>query len=107
VIWVGAEQENFFLWDSTAPITPNLARRAVVFLHDVIRHRGGKREFGTSGSGVARMERSEIRESRDAGPGFRGACHRARIRANRWLHPGYDIALFLAGDRRTTLSLSQ
>src|SRR6202142_2976801 len=23
-------------------------------------------------------------------PGFRGACHRARIRATRWLHPGYD-----------------
>jgi hypothetical protein len=36
VIWVGAEQENFLLWDSTAPITPNLARRAVFFLRDVI-----------------------------------------------------------------------
>src|SRR5665647_1144386 len=22
-------------------------------------------------------------------PGLRGACHRARIRATRWLHPGY------------------
>jgi len=32
VIWVGAEQQNFLLWDSTAPITPNLARRAVDFL---------------------------------------------------------------------------
>jgi hypothetical protein len=42
VIWVGAEQENFFLWDSTAPITPNLARRAVDFLHDVIHHRDRK-----------------------------------------------------------------
>jgi hypothetical protein len=31
VIWVGAEQENFLLWDSTAPTTPNLARRAVLF----------------------------------------------------------------------------
>jgi hypothetical protein len=31
VIWVGAEQQNFLLWDSTAPITPNLARRAVDF----------------------------------------------------------------------------
>jgi hypothetical protein len=31
VIWVGAEQENFLLWDSTAPTTPNLARRAVDF----------------------------------------------------------------------------
>src|SRR5882724_6352463 len=39
---------------------------------------------------VARMERSEIRDSRDAGPGLRGACHRARIRATRWLHPGYS-----------------
>ena len=42
VIWVGAEQQNFLLWDSTAPITPNLARRAVDFLRDVIRHRDGK-----------------------------------------------------------------
>jgi hypothetical protein len=32
VIWVGAEQQNFLLWDSTAPTTPNLARRAVDFL---------------------------------------------------------------------------
>src|SRR3982074_2662900 len=31
VIWVGAEQKNFLLWDSTAPTTPNLARRAVDF----------------------------------------------------------------------------
>ena len=23
-------------------------------------------------------------------PGLRGACHRARIRATRWLHPGYS-----------------
>ena len=34
---------------------------------------------------VARMERSAIRDSRDAGPGLRGACHRAPIRATRWL----------------------
>jgi len=33
VIWVGAEQENFFLWDSTAAITPDLARRAVDFFY--------------------------------------------------------------------------
>src|SRR5882757_11197957 len=33
VIWVGAEQENFLLWDSTAPTTPNLARRAVDFFY--------------------------------------------------------------------------
>ena len=31
---------------------------------------------------VARMERSEIRDSRDAGPGLRGACHRAALRAD-------------------------
>jgi len=42
VIWVGAEQKNFLLWDSTAPTTPNLARRAMDFLRDVIRHRDGK-----------------------------------------------------------------
>jgi len=53
VIWVGAEQENFLLWDSTAAITPNLARRAGIFLHDVIRHRDGKREFDPSGKSPA------------------------------------------------------
>ena len=31
VIWVGAERKNFLLWDSTAPITPNLPRRAIDF----------------------------------------------------------------------------
>jgi uncharacterized protein len=40
---------------------------------------------------VARMQRSAIRDRRRASPGFRGACHRARIRATRWLHPGYDV----------------
>jgi hypothetical protein len=42
VIWVGAERKNFLLWDSTAPTTPNLARRAVFFLRDVIRLRDKK-----------------------------------------------------------------
>jgi hypothetical protein len=46
---------------------------------------------GTSGAAVARMERSAIRGRRCVSPGFRGACHRARIRATRWLHPGYDV----------------
>src|ERR1700682_3393441 len=45
VIWVSAEQKNFLLWDSTAAITPNLARRAVDFLHDVIRHCDGNRNL--------------------------------------------------------------
>ena len=49
MIWVGAEQENFLLWDSTAAITPNLARRAVDFFHDVIRRREGKRKLDLSG----------------------------------------------------------
>src|SRR6266404_8677549 len=31
---------------------------------------------------VARMERSEIRDSRDPGSGLRGACHRAALRAD-------------------------
>jgi len=38
------------------------------------------------------MKRSAIRESSGRlidRPEFRGACHRARIRATRWLHPGY------------------
>src|SRR5258708_18692669 len=40
---------------------------------------------------VARMQRSAIRDRRRASPGFRGACHRARIRATRWINPGYDV----------------
>ena len=42
VIWVGAEQQNFLLWDSTAPITPNLARRAVDFF--TRRHSSSRRK---------------------------------------------------------------
>jgi len=45
----------------------------------------------TGKSQHGRMERSEIRDRRRVIPGFRGACHRARIRATRWLHPGYDV----------------
>ncbi|HMI11467.1 MAG TPA: hypothetical protein VK567_07715, partial [Bradyrhizobium sp.] len=50
VIWVGAEQQNFLLWDSTAAITPDLARRAVDFF--TRRHSSSQREtreFGPSG----------------------------------------------------------
>jgi hypothetical protein len=50
VIWVGVEQQNFLLWDSTAAITPNLARRAVDFFtrrHSASRRK--TREFSTSG----------------------------------------------------------
>jgi hypothetical protein len=32
VIWVRAKRKYFFLWDSTAQITPNPARRARGFL---------------------------------------------------------------------------
>jgi hypothetical protein len=32
VIWVRAKRKYFWLWDSTAQITPNLARRARGFL---------------------------------------------------------------------------
>jgi hypothetical protein len=64
VIWVGAEQQNFLLWDSTAAITPNLARRAVDFLHDVIRHRDGKREFGTSGKSPVPISGARCRRKR-------------------------------------------
>ena len=42
VIWVGAEQQNFLLWDSTAPTTPNLARRAVDFF--TRRHSASRRK---------------------------------------------------------------
>jgi len=47
VIWVGVEQQNFLLWDSTAPITPDLARRAGFFCTTSF-VRDGKREFGPS-----------------------------------------------------------
>src|SRR5216683_1794522 len=40
------------------------------------------RLWRTSRNIVARMERSEIRDSRDTGPGLRGACHRAALRAD-------------------------
>jgi hypothetical protein len=42
VIWVGAKQQNFLLWDSTAAITPNLARRAVDFFTG--RHSASRRK---------------------------------------------------------------
>ena len=41
---------------------------------------------------VARMERSEIRDFPfrcDAHPAFRGACHRAALRADPLAHAGY------------------
>ena len=34
---------------------------------------------------VARMSEAISGSERDAGPGYRGACHRARFRATRWL----------------------
>jgi hypothetical protein len=50
VIWVGAEQQNFLLWDSTAAITPNLARRAVDFFYTTSFGIAAQtREFSTSG----------------------------------------------------------
>jgi hypothetical protein len=51
VIWVGAEQQYFLLWDSTAATTPNLARRAVDFF--TRRHSASRREtreFSPSGN---------------------------------------------------------
>jgi hypothetical protein len=45
------------------------------------------------------MERSEIRDCLVAceNPGLRGVYHRARIRATRWLHPGYVRCFVIAG----------
>jgi hypothetical protein len=43
------------------------------------------------------MERSEIRDSRDAGPGLRGACHRAALRADP-LAPSSDLPVGLFAD---------
>ena len=42
VIWVKTETEYFFLWDSTAATTPNLARRASVFARDATRRFEGR-----------------------------------------------------------------
>jgi hypothetical protein len=53
LIWASAEQQNFLLWDSTAATTPNLARRAVDFFYDVVRHRDGKQKFDPSGKSPA------------------------------------------------------
>ena len=64
VIWVGAERQNFLLWDSTAPITPNLARRAVDFFRDVIRHRDGNRNWSRAGIGLVPIfHRSSIQKT--------------------------------------------
>jgi hypothetical protein len=47
---------------------------------------------------VARVERSETRGLRQCfeNPGLRGVYPRARIRATRWLHPGYQLGADLA-----------
>src|SRR6266478_701992 len=87
VIWVGAEPQNFLLWDSTAAITPDLARRAVAFLHDVIRHRDGKQKFGTSGKSPARPHhRSKCPHER-----MRQAGVTAYAKAPDMAHPGLTI----------------
>jgi hypothetical protein len=49
VIWAGGKWQNFLLWDWTAQITPNLARRARGFLVGVIAVADGKGKFDTSG----------------------------------------------------------
>jgi hypothetical protein len=35
MIWVGRKRKYFSLWDSTAPTTPNLARRARLFILEI------------------------------------------------------------------------
>jgi len=59
-------------------------------------------QFGNAVSvvSVAKDERSEIRDRCLARPGFRGACHRARIRATRWLIRATKLAV-LQTQRRT------
>jgi hypothetical protein len=93
MIWAGAEPKNFFLWDSTAPLTPNLARRAVFFLHDIIRHRDGKTKFDTSGKSPARPHhRSNAREAGITayeGPRYRFA------------HPGYACSIAMGYEVKT------
>jgi hypothetical protein len=62
VIWVDAKREYFSLWDSTAQITPNLARRARVFFSR--RMVGAKRYPSTKFSkmmGFAKSSASSLR----------------------------------------------
>jgi hypothetical protein len=57
---------------------------------------------------VARMERSEIRDSRDGGPGLRGACHRAALCADplapSGLQPLYRVVICPSGGVSTGVS---
>jgi len=39
---------------------------------------------------VGWVERSETHHLAERIDGFRGACHRARVRATRWLNPSYN-----------------
>src|SRR5262245_44400559 len=44
---------------------------------------------------VGWVERSEAHQCAGGeGDGFRGACHRARVRATRWLYPSYGPTTF-------------
>ena len=56
--------------------------------------RNAPRDRGGVDDGCHYLARSPDEAQRNPGPlqhrpGLRGACHRARIRATRWLHPGY------------------
>ena len=81
VIWVGAEQQNFLLWDSTAAITPNLARRAGYFF--TRRHSLSRREtkFDPTGKSPARPDATGveiIQHLRRWGNGPRSALQASR-----------------------------
>src|SRR5258707_3837165 len=73
-----------------ATLNPNLSTRLNLLFSDqgplggglAIAGRGGERRCKSAAT-------SPGSRCGEYGPGFRGACHRARIRATRWLHPGY------------------
>src|SRR5882724_176417 len=86
VIWVGAEQQNFLLWDSTAPITPDLARRAVDFF--TRRHSSSRWEtkFDPSGKSPATASSQQVSAWTHATGGCHSICEGPGYR---FAHPGY------------------
>ena len=101
VIWGERKQEYFCKqdWTGNAPdgqISPvgwvepfakpiifaNLQLMGIASFHPSY----GPRFSSRSSDGAQRNPGSHERTS----PGFRGVSHRARVRATRWLHPGYN-----------------
>jgi hypothetical protein len=95
VIWVGAEQQNFLLWDSTAAITPNLARRAGNFFTQ--RHSSSRRlaKRALHSSPLAREARSRNLSDLPVGQLVSEACGLT--------HSPHPVSGFLPETRPCTL----